>query len=290
MNYKTYITFLSWEERFLESFKKDIKDNEFERIIIFNFSNGHHLNIQNEIIKEVEKIDKKVEIINLLFNDDIANWKLLKHQVFNNQPLNNVLLNISTMPRNIIYYLLHFFKEFNLNYNSIYYKPVTHSSTLTKNPLTPSLILQHSGIFDLEKPTLLIVCVGYDEKRVFQLYNYFEPKDIILLTEEKHQTEVNLNPKFDFCLIPEKKEYLINSFDKKSIYNKLKKIYEAKNSEYNILLCSLGPKISTIDFFEFQVNYPNCGLVYIASKDYSLDYSNGVDLETPILNINFKTN
>jgi hypothetical protein len=289
MNYKTYITFASWEERFLLSFKKDIEDNEFERIIMFNFSNGHHLNIQNEIINEVKKIDKKIEIINLLFNDDIANWKLLKHEVFN-KPFNNVLLNISTMPRNIIYYLLHFLKEFNLNYNSIYYKSLTHSSTLTKNPLNPSLILQHSGIFDLEKPTLLIVCVGYDEKRVFQLYNYFEPKDTILLTEEKHQTEVNLNPKFDFCLISEKKEYLINSFDKKSIYNKLKQIYEAKNSEYNILICSLGPKISTIDFFEFQVNHPNCGLVYIASKDYSLDYSNGVDLETPILNTDFKAN
>lgn len=55
MNYKTYITFTSWEERFLESFKKDIKDNIFERIIVFNFSNGHHLDIQNEIIMEVEK-------------------------------------------------------------------------------------------------------------------------------------------------------------------------------------------------------------------------------------------
>lgn len=285
MIYKTYITFASWEERFFKSFNNDIKNHSFERIIILRFTNGHHLNMQNKTIEQVKSLGVKLEIKELTFGDDIKNWKFFKHELFNfgTESFNNTLLNISTMPRNIIYYLLHFLKELSIPYHCLYYKATKHSYELTKNPLQPSLILQHSGLFDLEKPTLLITCVGYDEKRVFQLYNYFEPKETLLLVEKEHKSEVDLNTKFNFCLINEKTEYQISSFIEKEIYNTLKNIYDAKHEEYNILLCSLGPKISTIEFFEFQYDYPSCGLVYVASKDYCENYSNGIDLNKPII-------
>ena len=149
--------------------------------------------------------------------------------------------------------------------------------------LKPNLILRHSGIFDLEKQTLLIVCVGYDEKRVLQLYNSFEPNETILLVEKEHKTKVSLDTSFNFSSITNKNIYEISSFEEKNIFNKLKDIYENKFEKYNILLCSLGPKLSTIEFFKFQKEYENCGLLYIGSKDYCKNYSSGIDLETPIM-------
>ena len=55
------------------------------------------------------------------------------------------------------------------------------------------------------------------------------------------------------------------------------------NPTYNILLCSLGPKLSTMEFFKFQKVHTECGLIYIGSKDYCKDYSSGIDLDNPIL-------
>ncbi|WP_026804696.1 hypothetical protein [Aliarcobacter lanthieri] len=283
--YNTYITFTSWEERFLKSFEKDTKENNFERIILLSFENGHHLEKQQEIINQVQKYKSPLKITYLTFSDDIKIWKQFKNELFNNENNNfgKVLLNISTMPRNVIYYLLHFLDLKNIQYTSIYYKAFGHSEKLTKNPLKPSLILQHSGIFELEKPTLLIACVGYDEKRVFQLYNHFEPKEVILLMEKEHISTVNLDTNFDFSLIPNRIIEDISSFLPNNIYNKLENIYNEKSSTYNILLCSLGPKLSTIEFFRFQKTHTECGLIYIGSKDYCKDYSSGIDLDNPIL-------
>ena len=285
MSYNTYITFTSWEERFLKSFEKDTSENNFEKIILLSFDNAHHKEKQQVFINEIQVSKPSVEIIYLTFSDDIKIWKQLKNELFTNESNNfgKVLLNISTMPRNIIYYLLHFLDLKNIQYTSIYYKALVHSERLTENPLKPSLILQHSGIFELEKPTLLTACVGYDEKRVFQLYNHFEPKEVILLMETEHKSKVNLDTKFDFSLIPNHIVEDISSFIPHDIYKKLEIIYNQKASSYNILLCSLGPKLSTMEFFKFQKVHIECGLIYIGSKDYCKDYSSGIDLDNPIL-------
>ncbi len=283
MSYNIYITFASWEERFSKSFQQDTLQNNFSKIILLRFTDGHHLNEQNTIIENIKTLNIKVELIDLTFNNDILIWKLFKNKLLNINNFGDILINISTMPRNVIYYLLHFLDSLKINYTSIYYKALTHSSKLTENPLKPSLILQHSGIFDLEKPTLLIACVGYDEKRVFQLYNYFEPKEVILLMEQEHKSKVDLNTKFDFSLISNHIVDEISSFESNNIYHKLESIYQDKKPNFNILLCSLGPKLSTLEFFKFQKAHEECGLIYIGSRDYCKNYSSGIDLENPIL-------
>lgn len=286
MNYDTYITFTSWEERFLKSFEEDTSQNKFNTIILLSFSDGHHLEEQKKVINQIQESNKSVKVEYLTFTDDIMIWKQFKNKLFNTESVSNfgeLLINISTMPRNVIYYLLHFLDLLNIKYTSLYYKALTHSSKLTENPLKPSLILQHSGIFDLEKPTLLIACVGYDEKRVFQLYNYFEPKEVILLMEVEHKSQVDLNTKFDFTLISNHIVDEISSFELNNIYHKLESIYQDKKTNFNILLCSLGPKLSTLEFFKFQKAHEECGLIYIGSRDYCKNYSSGIDLENPIL-------
>lgn len=288
MIYNTYITFTSWEDRFITTFEKDTKANEFSKILIFNYTNGHNLECKKECFEKIEELNrtnKNIEFFDMEINNDISNWKLL-YRVFNNNIKGNVLLNISTMPRNIIYYSLHFLDNFNYKYNVIYYNAIKHDSGLTQSPLIPSLILQHSGIFYSNKKTLLVVSLGYDEKRIYQVYNHFEPKKIVILSENKHKSSIDKDVNFQFTDIEEKDIIKINSFEKNNIFDKLESIITPLHKEYNIILCSLGPKISSLEFYMYNKKYPETALCYVSLKEYSTEYSKGVDLDNPyILNL-----
>ena len=88
MSYNTYITFTSWEERFLKSFEKDTSENNFEKIILLSFDNAHHKEKQQVFINEIQVSKPSVEIIYLTFSDDIKIWKQLKNELFTNESNN----------------------------------------------------------------------------------------------------------------------------------------------------------------------------------------------------------
>jgi len=283
MTYNTYIIFSSWEDRFIKTFENDTLNYKFNKIILLNYNNGHNLDLKQSNIDKIKTLNSdNVDIVNIEINNDVANWKQL-NKIFKENINGNVLLNISTMPRNIIYYCLHFLDNFNYQYNTIYYNAIKHDEKLTQSPLTPNLILQHSGIFHSDKKTLLVVSLGYDEKRIYQVYNYFEPKKIIILKEEAHRTIIDKNIDFEFNDINEKKVLPINSFKENNIFNTLEKEVTPLIKKYNIILCSLGPKISSLELYKYNQKYPETGLCYVSLKEYSSIYSNGVNLEEPII-------
>jgi|GEM_PF-4649820 len=283
MKYGSYITFCSWEDRFLDTIRNDVDANNFEKIIVFSYSNGHHQDKQKQNLEVTKSQYENTTPIDLLFGSDIENWKKFNKLVFLKEEFqaDKILINVSTMPRNIIYYVLHFLDKLELNYDIIYYNAIGYSSKLTQSPLTPYLILQHSGIFEPNKKTILVACVGHDEKRILQLYNYFEPKKCILLTESGHRGRAEGLDEFSFATISEKEIIAIDSFENGNISKQLTKIYESAKEEFNIILCSLGPKISAVEFYWFQKQHEECGLVYISSKDYAEDYSTGAALDKP---------
>lgn len=288
MTYNTYITFASWEDRFIETFSRDINNNEFNKILILNYENGHNLDYKQVHMDKIEQLNSKkvsVDFIQMEINNDVSNWKLLNDK-FKNNIEESVLLNISTMPRNIIYYTLHFLDCYNHNYNTIYYNALAHDPKLTQSPLTPNLILQHSGIFYSHKKTLLVASIGYDEKRIYQVYNHFEPKKLIILSENIHKTCIDKDVDFQFTDIEEKDVIKINSFEKDNIFSTLEQVVTPLQEKYNVVLCSLGPKISSLELYKYNKKYPETSLCYVALKEYSHKYSTGVDLDNPILILN----
>lgn len=286
MNEHHYITFLSWEDRFLGSYTNDLKNYTFSSITIFRFDQDscHHLEKQHEALSKISaKRETSFEIIELAFGNHKKNWEEIQF-FFAKRYNDNILLNISTMPRNIVYYMLHFLHTRHFQYEIIYYPPLEHDCELTKNPLKPILIFRHSGIFDVDKKTLLIVGLGYDEKRVFQLCNYFEPQETIILKEADNVSKIDKNIDFSFepyIIIHSIKN--INSFVKNNVFTALKEIYDDKNERFNILLCSIGPKVSSLEFFKFQIFCPHAGLIYIPSQDYNASYSKGINFEKKIV-------
>jgi hypothetical protein len=173
------------------------------------------------------------------------------------------------MPRSIIWTLFFFFKQKYEQVTVIYHKPESYSDTwLSKDPDIPQLLFKHSGIIEFGKPTALFVLAGYDEDRVTQLINYYEPQNIIVGECNRRQS----------CKygIAKPEIFDIDEYDTTWGYNtieaKVKNILETSN----LIVASLGPKTGAISVYQCFIKYPQIALAYVPCKEFNIDYCNGI--------------
>ncbi len=273
MKSRAYISFTSWEDRFFHTYEHDTK-NTFNKIILFNYKDGHHIDEKYEGMVKISN----PETVNLSIDNNKENWETIKRTI-EESGINEALINISTMPRNIIFFLLHFLKVNDINAETIYYNAEKHDTNLTENPQLPQLVLQHSGVFESKNSTILVVLLGYDEERLYQLYNYFEPEKIVIFSEKQHKTTINKELNFNFDGI-QSEEYQVNSFEKDNVFNSLEDKVTPLLQTHNIILCSLGPKLSSVEVFKYNNKHQEVALCYVSSAIYSLTYSAGAQLNS----------
>ncbi|TDA62489.1 hypothetical protein E0765_11810 [Sulfuricurvum sp. IAE1] len=278
----TYITFVSWEDRFAESLKNDLKNHpDIQQIYFFYFLDEQFFTKTQKYVDTLESIvnnnDVTLKKASFSFKNYLETWKAIANKIEDLTSTDEVILNISTMPRNIIFTMLHFMDQKVANYEVTYYSPFTHGENLTKNPSKPQMILQHGGIMYPEKKTALIVILGHDIKRVYQLFNYFEPYVMLIGLGTDHQTKLPLDYNTEFEGISKKEIFKVNSFSHEEVFTALEEQIKPLLENYNILLCSLGPKIEAMGMYKVHKKYPDTALVYAPSKDYADDYSSGTN-------------
>lgn len=290
-----YIIFASWEDRFLESLKNDISLETCDHVTIFYCK--EFLGVINKTLSDalvfLQCVNISYKKIEVSFEDAQESWKVIKDTVQCLAPtINKVSLNITTMPRNMIFLLLSFLK--NKEIETIYYPAESHGADLTTNPSEPQMVLQHSGISFPDLSTILVVFVGFDVKRVYQLYHYFEPLKIIILfeTDDEAKIDKDLELERQFNDIGNKEIYNVSSFENGKMESFFEENITGLIDEHNVLICSLGPKLSAMEVFNYNVKHPETAIVYAPSKNYSEDYSYGIQLDkrhTRVLNYSDKT-
>jgi len=290
MKYNTLLAVTSWEERFELGIKRILSNNSIEKILLFDFFD-YSENTKNNINKLKEYIHDKniqIEIIQLKYNDNINNWKIITDNL--KKLTGTLIVDISTMSRDIIYYsLYHAEKSENINkLFFLYNRPEGYSDDnwLTSDPCKPQLVYNMSGIFEMEKATILIILTGFDQKRLEQLLNYYEPKKVYLGIQTGEQYENNIlnaekHIKFTKSFLNiecfDLDAYLENDYGYKKIEEKI-----IENNDSNIILASLGPKPSSIALFRLNKYYPKIGLIYVPVAKYNMNYSFGIDKNEPI--------
>lgn len=292
---KEYIIFASWENRFYESLKNDLSLEPCDHVTIFYCQEFAEV-VSKSLSKALKFLnDKNISHskIEVSFYNAQDSWRNIKETVANLEAeVIKVFLNISTMPRNMIFLLLHFLK--NKEIETIYYPAKKHGNNLTTNPSEPQMVLQHSGISFPDLPTILVVFVGFDVKRVYQLYHYFEPLKIIILfeTDDEAKIDKDLELERQFDDIGNKEIYNVSSFENGKMESFFEENITGLIDEHNVLICSLGPKLSAMEVFNYNVKHPETAIVYAPSKNYSEDYSYGIQLDkrhTRVLNYSDKT-
>jgi len=289
------ISFVSWEDRYIMSLSKDLETYTPTIVILFKYDNILTTEWKTENIEKSCKSQPKPEVIILNPNNPKEKWeKILSVFSFINEK-QNIVINVTTMPREIIWDILFNCKKSKANCLIIYYKPEKYSNDwISRDPDYPRLLYKMSGIATLNRPTILIVTCGFDILRLDNLISSFEPKSLIIFIQEgndpRNKTVINectnaYGRKYG-------KENIIryNAYNVENTYELISKLIDERKllDHYNIILGSLGAKISAIALFKIWLKYPQVALSYIRSKEYNRNYSSGIG-EKYIHEIDFRS-
>jgi hypothetical protein len=267
------IIFPSWEERSTLGFQRDIEQYQnLDKIFLFRFKNSEHPNETDKSISEIKHICSNKDIILddvIIPNAEVEKWRKLEEFTKELDVNDNIFIDITTMPRSIIWTLFFFFKQKYGQVTVIYHKPESYSDTwLSKDPDIPQLLFKHSGIIEFGKPTTLFVLAGYDEDRVIQLINYYEPQNVIV-------GECNRRESCKYG-IAKPEIFDIDEYDTTWGYDiietKIKNILETSN----LIIASLGPKTGAISVYQCFMKYPQIALAYVPCKEFNINYCKGI--------------
>ncbi|MDR3259263.1 MAG: hypothetical protein LBT51_06560, partial [Fusobacteriaceae bacterium] len=151
------IIFPSWEERSVLGFQRDIENYpNLNKVVLFRFEVSAH---PNEILKSISDIKNTCSSKNIVLDDivipnfDVEKWHKLDDFVKNLDIDANIYIDITTMPRSIIWTLFFFFRQKYQQATVIYHRPETYNNVwLSKDPDIPQLLFKHSGIIEFGKP------------------------------------------------------------------------------------------------------------------------------------------
>lgn len=279
-NYEYLFSCTSWEDRFSDGLSHILATEKIKNIQLFEISEFEELtsSIKEKTLQRGETIN---QVISISMLDDTKSWKSLE-AYFSKLDLNEkkVLLDISTMPRFLIWFILHFLTLKGCEIHYKYFSPESYDDCnwLSGEPKEPRLIFKHSGLHLPDKNTLLILQTGFDTERVSQLLNIYEPNLALLAIQSGRQYnnfEKNLNNHKEALSFQDLATFEIDAFTPDHGLSVLKETIITYKETHNIIMASFGPKPTAIAMFKINIEIPDAALVYVPAIDYNPKYSTG---------------
>ena len=282
------ITFASWEDRFRLGFDRDLANVEVRKALVFYFRTYAERTQENrdsvQAVCEGKNIEYMAECLDV--ERPAENWRtVLKAVEEAIQDRQSVLVDISTMPREIIWYVLWQIEQSSMAGRYVYYSPENYGSDwLSRNPQSPRLVYKLSGFASPAAKTALLVTVGFDLQRVKRLISWYEPAKLLIGFQGTSQFERNNTMMEDYRKTLEKEykkecdcdTFELDAFAEDRGMGVIQEKLEEVDSSYNVIMSSLGPKLTAITLYKLQRQKQERGLVYAPSNQFSQEYSRGI--------------
>ncbi len=276
----------SWEDRSFLGFQQDCNEIKADKVIALRKERPIN---ELEISDCIDKIttfctQQAIAYKELIWKDDpIENNVLLKSCMEELESDRVVHIDITTMPRDMIWTLLFFLNQCPNQVIIRYYQPKSyHETWLSKEPYSPRLLLKHSGIIELGKPQCVVIVTGFDEERTRQIVSKFEPQKVILCVQKgeqydniqrneasRHESICRSVGVTDVSLVE------MDCYETDFGENAIDKILSSL-SNYNVIIASFGPKPSAIGVYKAYQRHTEVALCYVPCKDYNKDYCHGI--------------
>lgn len=280
-----------WEDRFLPGLRRDLEDQGIRKILMYWFdSYGARTERNRETVQSICN-RKRIELVThrLEIDNPPNNWKVVVGSIDNVVTnCESVLIDISSMPRDIIWYVLwkidQYLSETKLEARYVYHSPTNYpEGWLSRDPRSPRLVYKLSGIALPMRKTALLVTVGFDIQRVKRLIGWLEPVKLIVGIQAESQFERNnsVMNRYREMFRGEYDEDNCSVFDLDAYstdrgMSSIKSEVDNLGGEYNIIMASLGPKLTAISLYKIQRIDDTIGLVYTPANQYSENYSIGI--------------
>ena len=283
----TLITFASWEDRFRIGFDHNLKKVGIQKALVFYFLNYADRTKENRRMIDETCKAKSIEYmwVELDIDKPTYNWRRVLDSIERFiTDCQGILIDISTMPREIIWYVLWLFEQNSIVARYIYHSPEDYGDDwLSRDPRAPRLVYKLSGIALPSAKTALLVTVGFDLQRVKRLINWYEPAKLMIGVQSSSRFSRNdeamavyretideYEKEYDFKL------FELNAFAKDRGMAAIQEVLKPIDDSYNIIMSSLGPKLTAITLYQLQRQNDRRGLVYAPSNQYNPDYSRGI--------------
>ena len=285
MNSRLLISFASWEDRFRLGFDKNLRRFRLNRALVFYFSSYADRTQPNRSAVAKMCVEAGIDGSEQLLhhNHPAMTWRVvfdLLVQLANE--VDHVIIDISTMPRDIIWYVLRFVDSVeSLECELIYYQPQKYSSDwLSRDPQMPRLVYKLSGVASPGLRTALLVTAGFDVQRVRRLVEWCEPSRVLIGCQSASRFEQNREKVLEYRKeVAHRSWYSLFEFNAYSrdlgiphILSELRSVGDS----YNVILSSLGPKPTALALYKIQRGSPQCALAYAPSRQFNESYSQGI--------------
>lgn len=282
-SYDLLISCASWEERGERSIQFHQENSQFDEILLFGVKEFSDLYRKNSF-NALDLINGDIQYVSAF--DDITTWKSIQNLVDENHiSQKSILVDVSTMPRYLIWYLFHFLVAKGNQITYTYFSPERYEECdwLTEEPMSPRLILKHSGIYLPNRNTILVVQSGFDTERVSQLIDAYEPEKVILgvqTGEQLNNITKNLKRHKETLNYQEIEYFPIDAFSEDHGFSAVQdKVLQYVDSK-NVIMASFGPKLVAIEMFKINLQIPEVGLVDVPVRNYNQKYSLGINLDS----------
>lgn len=283
MNNKLLIAPAGWEDRYGEGVNIDIKEFTPSKIWV-PYSEEYSertLSFRKKICETAKVLGIEYIESSHVYHNSISLYKSLLAEFETQVSANStVRFHATTTPRDMIWYALHFLSEKKITTEFSYFRPLKYGDYLSRDAKSPTLVIKRSGIAYPDFPTCVLALSGFDEERLSQLKQRYEPKTMLV----GHQVGEQLGNKIRNTFgadesIDGEVHFDFDCYDTtdEAVENLCAKLDSLKEP-HNVIAASLGPKPSALTLFKLTELRPDVGLVYIPAGDYSAEYSNGIDL------------
>ncbi len=278
------IAVASWEERFVLGMDLLIKKLNPSKIILFYYEEYAEWTEENRKVVKDSCNNTNINLIQskLSFMSPIRTWVTILKNIENIVNENGkITLDISTMPRESIWMTCYCLHQKRCSIQYVYNKPDFYSDDwLSRDPGRPRIVYKLGGITGLRKPSTLVIITGFDVERTKQLIRFYEPHNTIIGLQKGDQYEnfkknrdnhkKSLNRNKDIIWFD------IEGYSLEETLSSLVKELKEYNKNTNIILSSLGPKISSLALYKLHLKHENTALVYTPSNEYNIQYSKGL--------------
>jgi hypothetical protein len=283
----TLISFASWEPRFVKGVTHLMEEGGVNKCVVVYAKEYAAQTAHNRYVLNSEAKKHSIELVEVQISleTSIASWKQLVQELPKYVADNtDVLFDITTAPREPLWYILHILDALGCKVQWVYHHPESYTKDwLSRNAQSPRLILKRSGIALPGKKTCIIALAGFDHERLAQLIERYEPvKCFVGRQIGKQLDNPSRNTGFDEVFVNQK-EIEVFDFDcydasSMAVQSLIARLPLDIWEKYNVIGASLGPKPSAITMFKLTQIHREMGLVYIPSGEYNPEYSMGIDL------------
>jgi len=213
--------------------------------------------------------------------DPLRTWNDTLIRVFEEVPEKaSVCVDITTMPREIIWQTFWFLQYRSCEIGYTYHRPNEYGEWLSRDPGRPRLVYKMSGIARLGVRTALLILAGYDIDRVKHLTDVFEPAITLLGLQENSVDPQNASKmkaiEDEFSCDSTVKVFRTDAFGADRGKGAITAALDTVVDTYNIVLASMGPKLSAVSLYELHRRNDTLGLVYLPSSEFNREYSSGI--------------